>query len=81
MGMVFSAVDYRGRVFADFHARKDPSFGPGWFIFGRNAEYDGRLVRNCGRPDVKPRKHPHYNGRVYRGWATKRACQAAIASM
>lgn len=64
--------DYRGRFFDRFHAHTDPAGGPGWYVFGRNPEYGDRMVKLVARPNVKPRKHPHYNGPVRRGWHLKR---------
>ena len=63
--------DSRGRIFANFYPRRDPASGPGWYVFGRNPEYAGALIMLCARPDVKPRKHPHYNCLVRRGYHTK----------
>lgn len=74
----FSDVDGLGRRFSNFFVSKDPVKGPGWFILGRNEEYGGRLVRNCGFPHRKPRKHVHYNGKVQMGWRTKKEALAAL---
>lgn len=82
-GIVVETVNYSGHVFADFHARRDPSTAPGWFVFGRNGEKYGRLrdgdgayIMLCARPEVAPRRHPHYNGPVQRGWHRKSEAQA-----
>jgi len=72
----FSNVDCRGRVFSNFYARKDHHTGPGWYIFGRNPEYGGRLIALCARPRVKARRYPYYNCAVRRGWHTKREAQS-----
>ena len=74
-GMESRTTDYKGRKFAEFYPARSSSDGPGWYVFGRNPEYDGRLICLCGRPAVAPRKHPHYNGPVRRGWFTKREAQ------
>lgn len=74
-------VDYQGRTFTtDIHIRKDPSTGPGWYIFGRCTDVSANVIKLIARPSVKSRKHPHYNIRVRRGWMTKRAAEfAAVA--
>jgi hypothetical protein len=74
-------VDYKGRVYRQFHARRDPSHGPGWYVFGRNEGYGDRLVMCCARPAVKARRHPHYNGLVRRGWRTMREARAIAEDM
>jgi hypothetical protein len=77
----FSTIDYRDRVFSNFYIGQSPGTGPGWYIFGRNPEYGGRLVRLCGRPSVKARRHPHYNCQVRRGWLKKRDALAVLTSL
>jgi len=74
----FSCRDYRNRVFSGFYLARAPTRGPGWYIWGRNPEYGGRLVRLCGWPDVRPRKHPHYNIRVRRGWLRRSEAQQVL---
>lgn len=76
-------VNYSGHTFGEFYVSRDHGHAPGWFVFGRNAEKygthpDGRgaYVMLCARPAVPPRKHPHYNAPVRRGWRTKREAQA-----
>lgn len=76
-GMIFSRVDYRGRVYDNYHVRRDPTLGPGWYIFGRSPDYQGILTL-VARPDVKPRKHPHYSGQVRRGWLRKKDAESAL---
>ena len=80
--MNFSNEGWDGSKFHDFHVRKD-STGPGWFIFGRNAEKygrdengKGRYVMLCGY--VQERRHPHYNGKVRHGWRLKKEAQSAL---
>ena len=73
--------DYRGREYDRFHARPDYGLAPGWFVFGRNPEYGDNLVMLRARPDVKARQHPHFNGKVRRGWHTKREAQAIADAM
>ena len=71
-------------IFVDFYPRKDPSFGPGWYVFGRNSvKYGvntdtgkGNYIKLVARPDTPSRKHKHYNCKVARGWKTKRDAQA-----
>jgi hypothetical protein len=79
---LFDNTNYSGHDFRNFFVSRDHS-GPGWYIFGRNSEKYGTLpngrgayVKLCARPDVKPRRHPHYNGKVRRGWRLKRDAQA-----
>lgn len=75
----FTDTDHKGRTYDRFYANIAPFAGPGWYVWGRNPEYGDNLIRLCGRPDVAPRRHPHYNGPVRRGWHTKREA-AAIAT-
>lgn len=78
----FSTVDYRDRHYANYYIERSPATGPGWYIFGRNPEwYGGRLVRLCGRPAVKARRHPHYNCRVRRGWLRKKDALSVLAQL
>jgi hypothetical protein len=79
--VLIQTADYKGRTYSDFHVRKNPGQAPGWFVFGRNEGYGGRLISLCARPDVPLRKHPHYNCRVQRGWLTKREAQAVADQM
>lgn len=77
---------YRGlRWDAGHHVRRDPVTGPGWYIFARRPEYGGRYVRLVARPDLPPRRHPHYSGKVHRGWRTRREaariCDALTAAL
>lgn len=78
---LFVTTDGRGRQFDQFYVAKSDADGPGYYIFGRNPEYGGRLIMLCGRPDVAPRKHPHYNCKVRRGWKTRREAIAALAAI
>lgn len=79
----FNNVNHEGYVFTDFEARQSKCDGPGWFVFGSNIEKygihrasgKGYYIKLCARPDVKARAHPHYNGKVRRGWRTKREAQ------
>lgn len=68
----FHSIDYKGRAFSGFYAARSPQDGPGWYVFGRNPGYGGSLVMLCARPAVAPRKHPHYNCKVRRGFRTRR---------
>jgi hypothetical protein len=74
-GVIVLTVDYKGRKYSDFFAARELAFGPGWYVFGRADAYGG-IVCRCARPRVKP----HYNGRVTRGWITKREA-ARVASI
>ena len=79
--VLIETVDYKGRVFDRLEARRDPSSGPGWFVFGRNEGYGDMLVKLCARPDRPLRGHAHYNGKVRFGWRTKRDAQAIADRM
>jgi hypothetical protein len=69
-------IDYIGRRYSNFYVDKSPQDGPGWYVFGRYADaYGGKLIKLCGRPDIAPRAHPHYNVRVRRGWSTRARAQ------
>lgn len=81
MNVIVKTVDYRGRTFDGFYACKSATDGPGFYVFGGNAEYNGRLRMLCARPDVKPRRYKYYNGKVQRGWNTKREAQAIADNM
>lgn len=81
-GVEIETVNYSGHSFSDFYVSKDAGHAPGWFVYGRNSEKYGKrqdgsgaYVMLCARPAVKPRRHPHYNCRVRRGWSTKREAQ------
>jgi hypothetical protein len=54
-----------------FYVAQWHGIAPGWFVFGRNEEYGGRLVKMVARPDVPPRKYKHWNGQLSRGWWKK----------
>lgn len=69
--------DYAGRYYDRFYAERDHS-GPGWYIFGRNPQYGGRLIRLIARPNVKPRVHPHYNIKIRRGFRTRREAEMVV---
>lgn len=72
-------VDYKDRVFSDnITAEREPSAGPGWYIFARNSEGICKLI---ARPNVPARKHPHYTLRVRRGWLTKKEAEALIPTI
>ena len=71
--------EYRHGLFVD-HA---PAYGPGWYIYGRCLT-DYRpvgIITVVARPDVAPRKYSLWNGRVRRGWRTKREALAALATV
>ena len=76
-------ITYSGHIFSDFYAQRSPSDGPGWFIYGRNAEKYGRkpdgegaYVMLCARPDVKAQRSRGYNGQVRRGFRNRAEAQA-----
>lgn len=75
VGMESQITDYKGRSYSRFYPAKDAKTGPGWYVFGRNPEYGDTLIMLCGRPAVAPRHHPHYNGKIRRGWPTKALAQ------
>ena len=73
-------TDYKGRVFdTDFRVHRDPAHGPGWYVFGRCVT-DG-VIKVVARPNVKLRRHPHYNCKVRRGWLTKKEAQAIAKTL
>lgn len=75
-GVVLTLRGFRGGFFSGFYVSRDShTHGPGWYVFGRNPAYGGHYVMCCARPDVPMRRHPHYNGRVMRGWHTRRDAQ------
>jgi hypothetical protein len=83
MTYALETTNYSGHVFSDFYVRRDPGYGPGWFVFGRNSEKYGTIadgsgayVKRCAWPDRPPRRHVHYNGQVQHGWRLKRDAQA-----
>ena len=77
-------TDGKGREYRHgLFVAKAPAYGPGWYIYGRClTDYlpDG-IVTMVARPDVAPRKYPLWNGRVRRGWHTKREALAALATL
>ena len=82
-GVELRAVNYSGHTFANFFPQRDSAGGPGWYVYGRNSEKygvkadgKGAYVMLCARPSVAPRRHPHYNVKVRRGWHTRREAQA-----
>lgn len=78
--IIVDIVDYKGREFdTDFHVGRDPAHGPGWYVFGR-CSIDG-VIKVVARPNVKLRRHPHYNCKVRRGWQTKTMAQAVANSL
>lgn len=72
---MFCNVDSQGRVYDRFYPRRSIENGPGWFVFGRNPGYGDTLIRLCAQPDVKPRRTKYYNGKVQRGYVTRREAQ------
>lgn len=87
-GVLIETRNYSGHLFGDFHARRDGATGPGWYVYGRNSEKygtrpdgSGAYVMLCARPDVPPRRHPHYNAPVQRGWRTKAEAQMVADAM
>lgn len=89
MELNFSREGYGGSLFSDFYVARDPSSGPGWFIFGRNAaKYGvhtsgpnagkGCYVMLCGYRVEKGARN--YNGKVRHGWRTKKQAQAVLAT-
>ena len=84
---VIEVMDYKGRQYREFEAKRDPGRGPGWYVFGRCIRgvgtdcYGGGVVMNCARPATKARRHPHYNGQVTRGWWRKRDAEVVARAM
>lgn len=71
--------DSYGRTYGDFHARRDPLSGPGWYVFGIARNVSAQVVRLSARPDVAPRRNPRLNVKVRRGWHTKAEAEAIAA--
>lgn len=68
---------YKGRFFGPpYFVAEHFGIDPGWFVFGRNPEYGGRLVQVVARPDVPERAYLYWNGKRRRGWWLKREAQA-----
>jgi len=82
MGLnIVKTIGFRGGYFNQFYARTDPATGPGWYVFGVNPCYNNRYVMLCARPDVPPRTLKHYNGRVQRGYRTRKKARAVAAML
>lgn len=88
MSIDISFNDYKNRMFTrDLKVRRDPVSGPGWYVFASSVpgvgrdHYGGGVVKMIARPKVKPRKHPHYNVKVRRGWHTQAEALAAMAEV
>ena len=79
--ILLSTANYRGQMYDRFHARKSPSDGPGWFIFGRNPSYNDYYVMLCARPNRPLRKVPLYNGQARCGFRTMRDAVAVAAEL
>lgn len=89
-GIKHDNANHEGYVFGDFHARRDKLTGPGWYVFGRNAEKYGKsadgkgqgsYVKLCGRPDTPMVRTRGYNRPVCPGWRTKAEAEAAARAM
>ncbi len=73
--------DYGGRMFSGpFYVSEDYGVNPGWFVFGRNPEYNGRLRKVVAYLDVPLRTYKHWNGPRQHGWRLKREAQV-VADM
>lgn len=59
--IIFEPVDSRGRKFHNFHVRKDAA-RKGWFIFGRNEQYGGTLVKMVAWPQRKLKQYQFPKG-------------------
>jgi hypothetical protein len=79
--VLIQLIGFRGGHFTGHRARPDPGYGPGWYVFGANPAYASRYTMRTAQPDVKPRKHPHYNCLVQLGWSTRREAQAVADHM
>jgi hypothetical protein len=79
--VIIQLTGFRGGHFTQHFARRDPGYGPGWYVFGTNPAYNGRYTMRTAQPDVPMRRHPHYNVRVQRGWRTKREAARIAAEM
>lgn len=77
-GAEIKTLDYMGRVFGAFHARRNP-WGRGFVVYGRGFgadTYGGALVMVCASP-AKPSRR----GAARRGFPTKREAQALAGLM
>ena len=81
INVVVTTVDYAGRSYDRFCVRRSPQDGPGWYVFGRNPEYNDSLVHLCARPNLPIRRHPHYSCKVARGWHLRSEAQAVADLM
>lgn len=79
-GIKIQTSDYKGRVYSDFYAAQDPII-PGWIVMGKGEEYGGMLRMISARPDVKERRYKYINGKISRGWRTRREAQAIADAM
>lgn len=86
--ILFDNTNYSGHVFNEDYYIAECNEGPGWYIFGRNSEKYGKFPDGRGvyvmliaRPDLPPRAHKHYNGKVRRGWRRKHEAKAALAAL
>lgn len=87
-GVLVQTANYRDDQFRDFYPAQSATDGPGWYVFGRNSERygtnangEGNYIMLCARPDVPARRNPNYNGKVQRGWRTRREAQTIAALM
>jgi hypothetical protein len=77
-GAEIKTLDYMGRVFGAFHARRNP-WGRGFVVYGRGFganTYSATLVTVCARPAA-----PRRAAKAWRGFATKREAQSLADSM
>jgi hypothetical protein len=79
-GIKIQTSDYKGRVYSDFYPAQD-SIIPGWIVMGKGEEYGGMLRMICARPDVKERRYKYINGKISRGFRTRREAQAIANAM
>lgn len=86
--VTYEPTDYKGRRFArEFHAQRDPGFGPGWFVFARAVpgigrdDYGGNVKKMVAWPAGPRRRHRSYNVQVQHGFRTKKMAQEVAAQL
>jgi len=77
-----SHYDTQGRHYPSslWYVRKGDT-APGWFIYGRASNVSAHVVTCVSRPTNVYVKHPNYNGKVCKGWKTRRAATEALAAL
>lgn len=69
--------DGRRKFLTGFHVRRDPGYGPGWYVFARNTTSTFHGIAKVAWPNKPPRKHRGYNARTQAGWSKKAEAEKA----